>query len=169
MSVNATVFHMATASASAAAALASSSATAAATVVPFKVGDPITFSAFTSISLNAAVVDTFSDHLIYVFNDVVGLDVSALSAYPSEAELLLPPPCVFQITALTPMPNKRLLMVHLKQVPPDASYLPLSPFPAVPHDHNLRQIFADESRRPVLESSRLQEVTDNNNNHITVL
>ena len=137
-------------------------------IEPFRVGEPITFSAFTSISLDAGTMDDYSDHLIYQFNDVVGLDISALSAYPSEAELLLPPPSLFQITALTPMPNKRLLMVHLKQVPPDASYLPLSPFPTVPHDHNLRQIFADESRRPVLESSRLQEVTNNHDNH-TVL
>ena len=137
--------------------------------MPFRVGDPITFSAFTSISLSSATMDQFSDHLYFVLHDVVGLDVSALSAYPSEAELLLPPPCVFQITALSPLPDRGLLMVHLKQVPPDASYLPLSPFPAVPHDHNLRQIFADESRRPVLESSRLQEVTDNINKHITEL
>ena len=69
-------------------------------VGPYSPGDRVTFPSLTSVSLDPSVVDGFSDKLYFLLEGVCGLDISSLSAYPREKELLLPPPCVFKVKEL---------------------------------------------------------------------
>jgi hypothetical protein len=66
----------------------------------FVVGKFLSMAAFTSLTMNRAVAMKFADRLLYEIQEVMGADISHLSRYPEEKELLLIPPCVFLILAV---------------------------------------------------------------------
>jgi TPR repeat protein len=65
----------------------------------FAPGSLLTFNAFTSVSLLDTATEQFGDSLFYQFLKIRGVNISALSKYPNESELLVMPPGVFRISA----------------------------------------------------------------------
>jgi hypothetical protein len=60
----------------------------------------MTFPAFMSVSTDDSVADDFGDFLFFIFVNVRGARIAALSQLPKEAEILVPPPSVFRIKAV---------------------------------------------------------------------
>jgi hypothetical protein len=88
----------------------------------FGVNKLITLAGFTSVSLDDSVVESFGDSIFFHFLNVRGVDVSSISAFPAEREILVVPPGVFRITANFMLSGK--LTVCLTQAAQrDASYL----------------------------------------------
>jgi hypothetical protein len=91
----------------------------------FPPGKLLTMAAFTSVSLVKEIAESteFSDKLVYELTEVTGVRMSHISQYPDEAELLLIPPCVFEIENVSKKDNDRLVvsLKHIRQ--PGASYL----------------------------------------------
>lgn len=75
-------------------------------------------AAFTSVStedtVSASFGDTHGDSLFYVIRNACGVDISSLSDFPTENEILLSPPAVFRIEAAFRVNN--ILTVTLMQV-----------------------------------------------------
>lgn len=63
----------------------------------FQVGSRVTFAAFTSLSLSDSTAESFGDQILFQFTRVRGVRIAALSAIPSEREILVEPPAVFEI------------------------------------------------------------------------
>lgn len=63
----------------------------------FQVGSRVTFAAFTSLSLSDSTAESFGDRILFQFTRVRGVRIAALSAIPSEREILVEPPAVFEI------------------------------------------------------------------------
>jgi hypothetical protein len=76
----------------------------------FCVGELMTFPAFMSVSTDASVADDFGDYVFFVFVKVRGARIALLSQLPKEAEILVPPPSVFRIKAVTKFGGKLTIL-----------------------------------------------------------
>jgi hypothetical protein len=57
----------------------------------------ITFAGFTSVTTEASQVKNFGAYFFFHFLSVRGIDISSISAFPQEQELLVIPPAVFRV------------------------------------------------------------------------
>jgi hypothetical protein len=57
----------------------------------------LTFAGFTSVTRVASEAQNFGDYFFFHFLSVRGIDISSVSAYPQEMELLVTPPAVFRV------------------------------------------------------------------------
>jgi hypothetical protein len=90
----------------------------------FVKGTKLTMGGFTSVSVSKKVALSFCDKILYVLKDVKGVNVSRLSAFPYEREILLPGPSVFKVLSSRLDKATGLLTVALTQVDDDeATYL----------------------------------------------
>jgi hypothetical protein len=87
----------------------------------FVVGALMTIPAFMSVSLDDKVADGFGDHVLLQFTCVRGVRISALSAYPNEAEVCVPPPSVYRIVNVAMF--KGSLVITLESVLSPLTYL----------------------------------------------
>ncbi|CAE7945075.1 unnamed protein product, partial [Symbiodinium sp. KB8] len=62
----------------------------------FKVGSRVTFAAYTSVSLSDSTAESFGDRILFQFTNVRGVRIAEFSAIPSELEILVEPPAVFE-------------------------------------------------------------------------
>jgi hypothetical protein len=91
----------------------------------FPIGGLLTLGGFTSLSLDQRVAegDAFCDRMVYIIEEVTGVDISYLSAF-DEKEILLIPPCVFKIVSVELKTDTGILYVTLKHFRQDgATYL----------------------------------------------
>eukprot|EP00930_Biecheleria_cincta_P002005 TRINITY_DN103084_c0_g1_i1.p1 TRINITY_DN103084_c0_g1~~TRINITY_DN103084_c0_g1_i1.p1 ORF type:complete len:355 (-),score=60.64 TRINITY_DN103084_c0_g1_i1:422-1486(-) len=63
----------------------------------FQVGSRLTFAAFTSLSISDTTAESFGDQILFQFTRVRGVRISDISAVPSEMEILVEPPAVFEV------------------------------------------------------------------------
>jgi hypothetical protein len=90
----------------------------------------ITFAGFTSVTRVASEAQNFGDYFFFHFLSVRGVDISSVSAYPQEMELLVIPPAVFRVGGACKLYGR--LTVPLTQVEQEnASYLSRSGITAV--------------------------------------
>jgi hypothetical protein len=88
----------------------------------FQVGGLITFAAFTSVTVDPKTAEKFGDHFFLHFLKVRAVDVSCVSAFPDEQELVIVPPGVFKVEGVWKLKN--MLTVSLRyHDQPYASYL----------------------------------------------
>jgi surface protein len=88
----------------------------------FNIGMLITFPAFTSVSLEDTIANSFGDKIFFHFIAVRGIDVSGLSAFPEERELVITPPGVIRVTGIFMVKGHLTINVELVNQP-DATYL----------------------------------------------
>jgi hypothetical protein len=88
----------------------------------YNIGKLITFSAFTSVSLEDTVADAFGDKIFFHFIAVRGIDVSGLSAFPEERELIMIPPVVFRVIGTFKLKGQLIINAELVNQP-GATYL----------------------------------------------
>jgi hypothetical protein len=82
----------------------------------------ITFAAFTSVTRVSAEAEGFGDFFFFHLLSVRGVDISTVSEYPDEAELLVIPPAVFRVGGACKLHGKLTVpLTHVAQE--DASYL----------------------------------------------
>jgi TPR repeat protein len=77
------------------------------------VGGLVRFKGFTSVSVLDTASEVFGDSMFYQFLKIRGVNISSLSKYPDESELLVMPPVVFRISAVYKLSGK--LIVTLSQ------------------------------------------------------
>jgi hypothetical protein len=75
---------------------------------------PITFAAFTSVSLSESESERYGDSVFFQFMSVKGIDLSTVSVFPQEKELLVPPPAVFKVSGTYYL--RGVLTIQLTQV-----------------------------------------------------
>lgn len=88
------------------------------------VGKILKFLAFTSTSSNDLVATTnFGSDVVYVItlNHDIGVDISQISCFQYESEVLLIPPASFKITQICMQGGS--LMIHLESVANEFCYL----------------------------------------------
>jgi surface protein len=88
----------------------------------FNIGMLITFPAFTSVSLEDTIANLFGDKIFFHFIAVRGIDVSGLSAFPEERELVITPPGVVRVIGIFMVKGHLMINVELVNQP-DATYL----------------------------------------------
>jgi hypothetical protein len=81
----------------------------------------MTIPAFMSVSLDDAVADDLSDHVLFIFTRVRGANISELSAFPKEAAVCVPPPSVYRIIAVAKF--RCSVIVTLERLDSPLSYL----------------------------------------------
>jgi surface protein len=91
----------------------------------FNIGMLITFPAFTSVSLKDTIANSFGDKIFFHFIAVRGIDVSGLSAFPEERELIITPPGVIRVTGIFMVKGHLTINVELVNQP-EATYLSLA-------------------------------------------
>jgi uncharacterized protein YkuJ len=88
----------------------------------FAQGRLVTFAGFTSASLDESIAEGFGDSIFFHLLRVRGVDVSAVSAYANEREILVIPPGVFTVSGA--YKSNRKLIISLTWVEQrDAHYL----------------------------------------------
>eukprot|EP00933_Yihiella_yeosuensis_P023295 TRINITY_DN18145_c0_g2_i1.p1 TRINITY_DN18145_c0_g2~~TRINITY_DN18145_c0_g2_i1.p1 ORF type:complete len:370 (+),score=84.24 TRINITY_DN18145_c0_g2_i1:77-1186(+) len=87
----------------------------------FQVGNRLTFAAFTSLSLSDRTAENFGDQILFQFTRVKGVRIAAISAIPSELEILVEPPAVFEIKSCAKFHG--VLSVVLESVDSPLKYL----------------------------------------------
>jgi len=87
----------------------------------FKVGSRLCFAAFTSLSLSDSTAESFGDQILFQFTRVRGVRIAELSAIPSEREVLVEPPAVFEIKSCAKFHG--ILSVVLESVDSPLKYL----------------------------------------------
>ncbi|CAE7609747.1 MADPRT [Symbiodinium natans] len=87
----------------------------------FKVGSRLTFAAFTSVSLSDSTAESFGDRILFQFTNVRGVRIADLSAIPSELEILVEPPAVFEVKSCAKFHG--VLSVVLESVESPMKYL----------------------------------------------
>lgn len=83
----------------------------------FIVGQLMTFPAFMSVSTNDKVADEFGDFVFFVFVKVRGARIARLSQLPKEAEILVPPPSVFRIKAVSKFGGRLSITLEQEHCP----------------------------------------------------
>jgi hypothetical protein len=73
----------------------------------------LVFQGFTSVSQDADCAETFGDSIVFRFDNVRGVDISSVSVFPGEHEILLMPSAVFRVVGTSRVDEK--LMVQLTQ------------------------------------------------------
>jgi TPR repeat protein len=107
----------------------------------FVVQNFITLAGFTSVSLDGGSVEDFGDSLFFQMPDVTGVDVSSISQYPKEYEMLLIPPSVFVISSVL-MAHNQLTVTMSTVDQPSANYMPYSlEVPAATAPHHIEARF----------------------------
>jgi hypothetical protein len=89
--------------------------------IAFRVGSLFTLAAFTSVSLDDKIAEDFGDRVLFNFTKVRGARIAALSQFPREAEILVPPPSVYRIAAVAKFHGT--LVVTLECVDSPLEYL----------------------------------------------
>jgi TPR repeat protein len=79
------------------------------------VGSLVTFSGFTSVSVVDTASEEFGDALFYHFLKIRGVNISSLSKYPNESELLVMPPGVFRISGVYMLSGKLIVTVSQEE------------------------------------------------------
>jgi TPR repeat protein len=79
------------------------------------VGTIVTFTGFTSVSVVDTASEEFGDALFYHFLKIRGVNISSLSKYPNESELLVMPPVVFRISGVYMLSGKLIVTVFQEQ------------------------------------------------------
>jgi hypothetical protein len=116
-------------------------------VSAFKVGLLTTFPAFTSVSTEAETADNFGNKIFFHFVNVSGIDVSCISCFPGEKELVITPPGVFRILGVFMV--KSVLVITVGPVfQQSATYLSLA---AQQTAIKLRNIFSVEALTEAVE------------------
>lgn len=87
----------------------------------FQVGSRLTFAAFTSLSLSDTTAENFGDQVLFQFTRVRGVRISDISAVPSEMEILVEPPAVFEVKSCAKFHG--VLSVVLEAVDSPLKYL----------------------------------------------
>lgn len=87
----------------------------------FEVGSRLTFAAFTSLSISDATAESFGDQVLFQFIRVRGVRISDISAVPSEMEILVEPPAVFEVKSCAKFHG--VLSVVLEAVDSPLKYL----------------------------------------------
>jgi hypothetical protein len=81
----------------------------------FRDGAILTMAGFTSVSMDRGVAAAFSDLLMFELFEVTGVMLNSISAYPQEREMILIPPCVFEVQSCSNIRGcliVKLLHVH---------------------------------------------------------
>jgi hypothetical protein len=88
----------------------------------FSADSLITFAGFTSVTRVASQAEPFAESFFFHFLEVRGVDISTISAFPTEKELLVIPPAVFRVGGSC-LVNGQLTvpLTHVEQA--GASYL----------------------------------------------
>ncbi|XP_061005157.1 ecto-ADP-ribosyltransferase 5-like isoform X2 [Dama dama] len=76
---------------------------------PKNVGDSIRLGQFTSSSLDEAVARRFGNATFFSLRTCFGAPIQALSVFPKEREVLIPPHEVFEVTSFSKEGNKSLV------------------------------------------------------------
>jgi hypothetical protein len=92
----------------------------------------ISFAAFTSVSLERTVAELFGDKIFFHFLNVRGVDISSVSAYPTEQEMVVIPPGVFIVNGSS-RPDSRLTVNLSSTWQQNATYLTFD-------DHALNEV-----------------------------
>lgn len=87
----------------------------------FQVGRRLTFAAFTSLSLSDTTAESFGDQVLFQFTRVQGVRISDISVVPSEMEILVEPPAVFEVKSCAKFHG--VLSVVLEAVDSPLKYL----------------------------------------------
>jgi TPR repeat protein len=88
----------------------------------FAVGKLVTLTGFTSVSIVDTTSEAFGDALFFQFLKIRGVNISSLSKFPRESEILVVPPGVFRISAVY-MLGGRLILTLSQEQQRDAYYL----------------------------------------------
>jgi hypothetical protein len=112
----------------------------------YAIGSQIPFPAFTSISQDSEIAEKFGDNMFFHFLHVRAVDVSSISVYPEEKELLIIPPRVFRVAGYSLF--KGMLIVNLTAAEErNFTYLSCSSFlfPPVSRANGGKTGFTDEN------------------------
>jgi TPR repeat protein len=119
--------------------------------IVFRPESLITFASFTSVTRESRQVQNFGEEyghsIFFHFLSVRGIDVSSVSMYPEEAEILVIPPAVFRVGGSCKLYRK--LTVPLTQVEQEgASYLRRAATAVVPVSREVRLLSGSDATVP---------------------